>query len=260
MILFGGTAYQGAAANGAVDDFQIWTKALTDDDVKAAMAGFPDGDVPADLIGLWSFEDEPDKDGNFFSAGSKKTIPAYHFSYEAVQDAGEGQNGRKIEQPIFVGGSPFLAGTAYPVRSVPTWSASHYLTAIEGQQGNDTQGSATVRLGEVGDHIITLTLNNIWGSDTRQYPVFTAADKEDGISDAGAGARIHSVGEQMLISFAESGSYKVSVCNAAGATVADEAAEMTAGGMMRVRLAAPGVYVVKISKEGKTLRTLKVMR
>lgn len=260
MILFGGTPYQGAAANGVVDDFQIWKKAMTADDVKAAMAGFTSDEIPAELVGLWSFEDEPDADGNFFSAGSDKTIPAYHFSYEATPDASEGQSGRKIEQPSFVGGSPFLAGTAFPVRATPSWSASHYATVINGT-GTDTAGSASVKFGEEGDHTITLTLSNVWGSDSRQYPVFTANDKEtaiDALTDAAE--HVYTVGDMLFVEFAESGNWSVTVTDTKGATLAHKSATVNGGNMMRIKLPTAGIYVISIAKDGNRTRTLKVAR
>ncbi|MCF0194298.1 MAG: secretion protein [Bacteroidaceae bacterium] len=260
MILFGGTAYQGAAAKGSVDDFQIWKKALDEDDVKLAMTGFPDGNIPAELVGLWSFEDEPDDKGNFFSTGSVKTIPAYHFSYEATQDSGEGQGGRKIEQPIFVGGSPFLAGTAFPVRTQPTWTADNYLTTFSEATGTDVAGSSKVRFGEKGDQTVRLTLTNSWGSDSRDYPVFVVKDKLDGVDVADAAAeKVYAVDGTLFVQFGAAGNYTVTVATLAGATMASKTAVVRAGESMRVRLSAPGAYVVAIDKDGERTRTIKVV-
>ena len=71
-ISFGGTAANINAVQGVLDDFQVWGKAMDDDDVKASMAGLDGDNLPADVIAYWDFENDPAADHSFVSKGSKQ--------------------------------------------------------------------------------------------------------------------------------------------------------------------------------------------
>lgn len=67
-IYIGGGGVYKAALSGAVDDVQIWNRALTDEDVARAMRGYADRDVPEGLSVYYTFE-EIDCDGLYPNHG-----------------------------------------------------------------------------------------------------------------------------------------------------------------------------------------------
>lgn len=60
--------------------------------------------------------------------------------------------------------------------------------------------------------------------------------------------------------FAEAGNYEVSVYNTAGQAQARKAAQLNAGNAMNIHLANAGIYVLTVKKDGKTVRTVKLVR
>lgn len=104
-----------------------------------------------------------------------------------------------------------------------------------------------------------MTLENTLGSDTKSYPVFLVDQKdavEDGVADE---MRTYTVEDLLFVEFAEAGAYQVGVYNVSGMLVAQEEATVAAGQHMSITLGAKGVYVVKVMKEGKVVRTVKVL-
>lgn len=106
---------------------------------------------------------------------------------------------------------------------------------------------------------MTLKLENPLGSDTKTYPVFKVGDV-DGVEENVAGElRTYTVEDILFVEFAEDGNYQVGVYNASGVLVAQKEAAVAAGQNMSISLGAKGVYVVKVMKEGKVVRTVKVL-
>ena len=71
--------------------------------------------------------------------------------------------------------------------------------------------------------------------------------------------RTYTVEGVLFVEFEEDGDYQVGVYNASGVLVAQKEAAVAAGQHMSRSLGAKGVYVVKVMKEGKVVRTVKVL-
>ena len=67
-IRIGGSGVYKAGLNGAIDDVQIWNRALTAEEVLRCMRGFTDKEVPEGLSAYFTFE-ESDADGVFPNHG-----------------------------------------------------------------------------------------------------------------------------------------------------------------------------------------------
>ena len=67
-IRIGGSGVYKAGLNGAIDDVQIWSRALTAEEVLRCMRGFTDKEVPEGLSAYFTFE-ETDADGVFPNHG-----------------------------------------------------------------------------------------------------------------------------------------------------------------------------------------------
>ena len=256
-ISIGGLPHNGFAINGTLDDFQIWNKAMSDEEVKISMKGLDAGNLPADVLCFWDFEDEPTAGHAFKSKGAKSDVEAY--SYDCLGGEQEGQGFQTPLEPGYISGCPFISGTAFPVVTKPVWTARK--SVITDVTGNGEKGSAKVSFTKPGDYTLSLSLANSYGEDTKNYPVFIV-DQTSGLTgvEAADEMNIYTVTDGLFVEFAEAGAYVVSVYNVQGQLVAEKAAAAEAGNKMQVSLGQNGVYVVKVTKDGETYRSVKVMK
>ena len=264
-IYFGGAAHQGASIDGLVDDFQVWGKAMTAEDVRKSMSGITKDNVPDGLFCLWDFETAPTSDNGFTAIGSKSNVKAYSYDY-----LGEAQNGGMqftTYEPTYETGCPFLPGTAYPVVTKAVWSDTDRKTEFATVDSRATTegeaGQAVVNFVEAGDHTVTLTLENNHGSDSKDFPVFKVLNDDiQGIGEVaadGSSLEAYTEGNVLFLEFGQDGVYDVEVYNTAGVLVGAQKLNAVAGQYARVALGTPGVYLVKASVNGKALRTVKVL-
>ena len=251
-----------AAINGVIDDFQVWGKAMTQEDVNLSKNGLGNLEtLPEDVIAFWDFEGEAGADKGFTSRGQKQ-IPAYLIEYAATGD--EGRSGHVPTDAGFSAGSPFVPGTAFDVVTSPSWTARKGILS-EGK-GTGESGSVKLRYNDNrvgGDYTVTLTLANALGQDEKDYPVFRVTQKGDAIDGIGAdgeGVEAYTVGDGLFVEFAEDGDYTVEVYNANGMLMAQKSQNMAAGQNMNIRLGAQGVYIVRVLRGGELARTIKVIR
>ncbi|MDE5800868.1 MAG: T9SS type A sorting domain-containing protein, partial [Paramuribaculum sp.] len=258
-VYFGGPKHDGAAVDGVVDDFQVWNKAMSQSDVNASMAGFPDG-YPSGMLCIWDFEDDIQSDLTFRSKGAKTGVKCS--SFQAIGD----QKGSEIvhTRSGYAVGCPFLSGTAMPVKTKATWSDNYRLTNFATAQadGNEgASGSATVNFNDAGDHNVVLSLENLYGKDQFEFPVFTVQQSAaiDAVTADGEGFDAYTEGNVLFLEFAVDGVYDVQVYNVSGMLVASKSLSAVAGQSAQVSLGTAGVYLVKAVKDGKILRTVKVL-
>ena len=62
-----------------------------------------------------------------------------------------------------------------------------------------------------------------------------------------------------IVSFTEAGNYKVAVYTVAGQKVAEKNAAIEAGQNVQVALGAKGTYVLVVEKDGKVVRSVKLL-
>lgn len=272
---FGGAAYQGEAIDGYIDDFQIWNKALTASELKQSMNGLDKDNLPSAVVGFWDFENEAAADYSFSAYGSSAGAKAY--SYDVVYSGGNVENGGGYQnlKPVFVNGFPFLKGTGYKIETKATWKdladrrtefkKQGASSRADGDEG--ASGSAKVTLSKVADHNIQLTLSNSYGSavtggdeESPVFPVFTVLDPSgiEGV-DSDSNDVVASVeGRVIYFTFPAEGIYTLDAYNTSGMLVATETLSTVNGSVAEVSMGAPGVYLVKVVKDGKVFRTIKV--
>ena len=257
VLAVGGDAHGRSGIDGAVDNLQVYGKALSEDEVKATMGTFDNNNLPADLIALWDTEKEADDDGTFASVGSKAGVQAGLHAYTASGGEGQGQFGWVA--PKYTSGCPFIAGESFKVETLPTWSAPK--ADLISSTGNDTAGKAVLSYDKDGVRNVTLTLANSLGKAQRVFTAITIGNGGNGINDVnGNELKAYTSGEDVIVMFAEAGNYELQVVNTAGQAQARKKAAITAGGNMQVHLANAGVYIVTVKKDGKTVRTVKLIR
>ena len=260
-ISFGGSSQDISAVKGCVDDFQVWGKAMTDEDVMKSMQGLDKNNLPEDVLGYWDLENEPASDYGFVGAtganATNKTPKAY---WCEIPSQGENSNTRVVGQPTYLVGCPFIAGTAYPVVTTPTWETRR--AEINGS-GTGESGSATLSWTKAGDYSVKLRLANGHGEATMDYPVVKVSDSTQGIGEIGQdgeGFTTYTVEDALFVEFDADGAYTVEVYNMAGMLAAQKAVNVVAGQNVSIALGQPGVYLVKVTRDGQLLRTVKVIR
>ena len=161
-------------------------------------------------------------------------------------------------------GSPFIAGTAYPVVTKPSWKVTTDRRATISGDGTHTEGEATINFADQNaeEHHVQLTLANSYGEHTMEYPVIKVEPTEaiEGIGQDGAGVKTYTVDESLFVEFAESGSYTIEVFNAAGMLMARQDANVNGSEVACISLSQQGVYIVNIYRNGQKYSAAKVVR
>lgn len=252
----GGRGSEPSYNNGIVDELQIWQGAITEADVQASKAGLNADNLPANILAYWDFDTDANENHYFTAKGIKSEAQACVFKIVAGEKEGSGT--QTPQQPLYISGTPFIAGSAYKIVTQPTWTAKRAI--ITDASGNATAGSAKVSYAKPDDRTVTLTLANTLGSDSKDYPVFTIYDPV-GIEDTNSETemRTYTVEDVLFVEFAEDGNYQVAVYNVSGMLVGQKAGTVSAGENMRVTLGTKGIYLIKVMKDGKEARTIKVL-
>lgn len=255
VISVGGAAHGRSGIDGVIDNFQIWDKMMTAEDVAVSMGDIDPNSLPEGLSAYWDFENEAGADLTFKSVGFKANVPAGMHNYAAT--GAEGQGAFSWIEAVYTSGCPFIAGTAFPVVTVPTWKAKKGV--VEAGEGSDVAGTATVKYENGGEYAVTLTLTNSLGSDQRTFQVIKV-DAPEGIEDVTAAEmKAYAVDGAAIVEFAQEGDYTVGVYTAAGQKVAGKAVTIAAGETVQVALGAKGTYVLVVEKDGKVVRSVKLL-
>lgn len=257
MCFGGGRGSEPVFNNGVVDELQVWGGAMSPEDVAISKAGLDPENLPANVLAYWDFDTDADEDHYFTAKGTKPETKACIFKIVAGENEGSGT--QTPQQPLYISGTPLIAGSAYKIETLPTWTAKR--AVISEATGTATAGAAKLSYAKVGDHTVTLTLENTLGSDSKTYPVF-AVGPLTGIEDMDAAGelRTYTIEDVLFVKFAEDGNYQVAVYNVSGMLVAQKAEAIYAGQNMRITLGANGIYLVKVMKDGKEVRTIKVLK
>lgn len=255
-LCIGGPLYQRNGIDGAIDNVVIWNKAVTADDVKAVMGDLTESNLPSGVAAFWNFEKDADSDYSFPAVGSLAGVKG---GMQSQQSSGsEGQAVVAFTAPNYTSGCPFITGEAYKVETKPSWTAKN--ATVADVTGNGEEGSANISFRTDGMYDVTLTLANSLGSAEKTFSVIKVGNPS-GINDAAATElKAYTVGEDAVVEFDEAGNYEVSVFTTAGEQVARKAAQLNAGNVVNVHLAKAGVYVLSVKKDGKVVRTVKLIR
>ncbi|WP_314816678.1 LamG-like jellyroll fold domain-containing protein [Hoylesella nanceiensis] len=252
MIGFG--RHQLAAIDGVIDDVKFFDKTLNETEVAN---NYRSTEKTADnLKAYWDFEQDADAQNKFASVATGTTIKGYRAQIEA--GGGEGQGSIVAVEPIYEAGSPFISGTAFSVETKATWKTRK--GSFTAETGNDVAGSAKVTYPTGGDYEVTLTLENSYGKDQRTFQVIHI-DATTGINETTTEeVKAYTVNDDILVECAQAGAYTFEVYSIDGMQVLKNNVNVATGNTVRLHLANSGVYILKVKKEGKTLRTVKLIR
>ena len=254
----GGSMTNLASLTGWVDEVQIWSKALSTTEVQEAMKGY--ATAPANLEGYFTFEEQKtDSEGYIYFPNTGRNASAVPGGYMTT---GKEESGRttdyKQNQLTTALGVPMLTGS-FPIN----YESSKWM--VEGARLNAstaTTANATYT-GVAGKYPLTLVATNSWGSATKtisDYIVVTSI--EDVAGEGGYMVYPKPFEGTANVLFAEDGLFEVAVFAADGKVVANNAFEVRAGEVREISVADvnSGVYVVVILKEGKAIRSFKIVK
>lgn len=255
---FGGSAASRSGFVGSLDEIQFYNRAVTDDEVVAAMNGFdPDIDeLPAGLVGYFNFETDPDEEGYFENFGSEGT---YKGAVTTVKTIEKVDNDVPVTAPQMSTGVPFRTGVM-EITSATTWN----LNGATMKEQNDEAGTAKVTYATDGTYDAQVTLENVYGKVT------TAVSDCVVIGTGGSG--IEETGTVQLrmypnpfkdvinLVFAESGNYVVYVYTSAGQLVKTLGVDAVMGDIKQLSVGEQGMYYVRVTKGGKDVKSFKVVK
>lgn len=253
-LCIGGPLHDRYGLDGIIDNVVVWDKAVTEAEAKAAMGDLNAKSLPAGVMAFWDFEKKA-TDNVFTSVGTKAVKAGMQ---DMVAGGGEGQATLQFVEPTYIAGSPFVSGETYKVETKPSWTSKN--ATFADITGNGEAGSANVSFRTGGDYDVTLTLSNALGKAEKTFSVIKVAYPTGVDAVEGAEMKAYTVGEDAIVEFAEAGAYEVSVYTTAGEQVARKAAQLNAGNVVNVHLAKAGIYVLNVKKDGKTVRTVKLIR
>lgn len=258
MHIMGGRGDKPGFSDGTIDDVTIWNGSISEEDIAKAMVGLDPANLPENVQCFWNFDDNYDEASKSFVSMGKNTS-AHFGSFDLIKMPGEGQATQHFIEPELQAGCPYVKGDGFDVTTVPTWSARQ--SVISNITGSDKEGKANISFGASGEKTVKLTLKNSWGEDTAEYPVvYIDKSSIDGIaSDAAEGVKAYSINKTIFVEFAEGGDYEVNVYNVSGMLEGRDARFINSGEVMNIGIANSGVYLISIVKDGKQLRTIKVI-
>ena len=258
-IFIGGGGVYKSGFNGSVDEIQIWNKPLTAEEVQVAMKGYKENEVPEGLQGYFTFE-KMNADGTFPNLG-KGGADKTGSLVQLVGSGGENTSTASYEtQHSYnnVLGYPGIEGT---LEVTPT-----YTWTLEGATTPNVEGATpTVTYTNAGKVGATLTLSNRWGEATLTKTELVEVTASTGINGVENGVAFEAFPnpfvESVNLRFAEGGTYTLNVLNANGVLVQSNLLTTAAGEVTNVSVTgAKGLYILQIVKDGKTYKTIKLVK
>ena len=258
-IFIGGGGVYKSGFNGSVDEIQIWNKPLTEAEIQVAMKGYKENEVPEGLQGYFTFENM-NADGTFPNLGKGGSEHKGRL-VQLVGSGGENTSTASYEPQHAdnnVLGYPGIEGT---LEVTPT-----YTWTLEGATAPNVEGATpTVTYTNAGKVGATLTLSNRWGEATLTKTELVEVTASTGINGVENGVAFEAFPnpfvESVNLRFAEGGTYTLNVLNANGVLVQSNLLTTAAGEVTNVSVTgAKGLYILQIVKDGKTYKTIKLVK
>lgn len=252
-LYIGGSMANLSGLVGYVDEVQVWDIALTAEQVREAMEGY--AAAPTNLKGYFDFEEvRDDNDGNkyFPNLGTDASITGAYL----VTVEGEKTLTDVPKNPALTTGVPSIEG----VKEIKYEGAKWELAGSA--EGVASGENVTATYPEEGKYPVKVTVTNTWGSVSKTINDYIIVNAEVGINDEiieDLSVYPNPFVDQVNVLFDKSGNYVVSVYNVSGQLVADRVCTVEDNEAVTLSFDAPeGMYLVKVTLGGKTVKTFKV--
>ena len=260
-IYIGGGGVYKAAFNGAIDEVQIWNKALSDEEVVRAMKGFESTEIPENLTAYYTFE-EIGNDGKIPNHGKLSGNDA---CVVRVLNSG-GENTATAE---YVQQSANNTDAGYPgitgnldVKTEAKWTLGESGdAALIKEVGN----AATVTYSFGGKKDIKLSLSNIWGTDSITIPEIIDIDGPlsniDNPTEDSFAIYPNPFKESVNLCFATSGRYYIDIFSDSGSHIQSTPVNVSNKDVANITITGKkGLYLIKVSKGGILYKTIKAIK
>ncbi|MBO7230779.1 MAG: T9SS type A sorting domain-containing protein [Bacteroidaceae bacterium] len=251
----GGSMTNLASLTGWVDEVQIWSKALTQDEVKEAMKGYQA--PPANLEGYFTFENTlPDEEGYIYFPNmgrNKSVVPGGYMT--TGKEENKVNTDYKQNQFTTALGVPMITGV-YPIN----YESSKWF--VEGAKLNgSTETTAEIKFDSDVEYQVKLVATNSWGSTTKVVNDCIVVTAIDDVAANEAGYMIYPKPFERVanVLFAKGGVYDISIYAADGKLVAKDYVDVSDSEVCEISVEKSGTYIVVISKDGKAVRSFKIV-
>lgn len=252
----GGSMTNLASLTGWVDEVQIWSKALTAAEVQEAMKGYKT--APENLEGYFTFEaSRTDSEGYIYFPNTGRSAAAVPAGYMTTgKEENSVTTDYKQNQLTTALGVPMLTGS-FPVKYE---SSKWMLDGARLNNSTETTANATYNVAD-GEYSVTLVSSNSWGSVTKTISDYIVVTAIDDVAATEAGYMIYPKPFEGVanVLFAQGGVYGISVFTADGKLVSKNAVEVSDSEAVEVSVENAGTYVVVITKDGKAVRSFKIV-
>ena len=259
-VYIGGSGVYKSGFNGWIDDFQVWDRVLTDAEVKEAMNGYPEGaTIPDGLIGFWDFE-TLDADGTSFSnRGTAGTAKKAQYVEKITGNGPAYCETRAVNNDQL--GMPILSGSL-EVKTTAKWDVAPGTISDKG--GTLEAGNAKVSYAIAGEYTPKLTLENMWGSDSKTIDYITV-NTGTGIEESVVemmGVYPNPFTDFVNIMFTEEGVYTAQIVALDGRLIEDKVMSVAANEGVRIDInGEQGTYILRIlNDKGVAVRTIKLIK
>ncbi|MDE5870957.1 MAG: secretion protein, partial [Muribaculaceae bacterium] len=140
VVALGGYLHKSGSVRGNTDNFMVWNKALSEEDVALAMSDVKAGALPDGVIGYFDFESDPDKEGLFENKASGSFTAGVH-GYKDTEVEGQGVLEWRV--PEFCAGCPFTSGNSHSMIPSVMWDVPG--ASVINREDNGKTGSVTLR-------------------------------------------------------------------------------------------------------------------
>ena len=265
IIALGGYLHKSGSIRGNADNLMVWDKALTPEEVKAAMGDIDPDNLPDNLIGLFDFEADPAKDGSFANKG-KGTFTAGIHTYEDTEV--EGQGTIKWMTPEYCAGAPFVKGNGFKLTAAAKWLTPGGI--ITESADNAEGGFAKLNYPNYSllnlypdGYPVTLTLANEYGQDQRDFKLRFNYAGIEGVESERVALKVAPTlfDSEIGVTAPEEGQLMVSLFNLEGRRILANSFNAAQGEEMKIYpFVETGLYILTVEKNGRILGTAKVMR
>jgi hypothetical protein len=224
------------------------------------MKGYAQGaSIPSGLIGYWDFE-TLESDGESFA--NRGTAGATKYAQYVEKITGNGPaycETRAVNNDQL--GMPILPGTL-DVKTTAKWDVAPGTLSDKG--GTVAAGTAKVSYAAAGEYTPKLTLENMWGSDSKTIDFITVT-AGTGLEDAVVemmGVYPNPFTDFVNIMFAEEGVYTAQIVALDGRLIEDKVMSVAAGEGVRIDInGEQGTYILRIlDNKGVAVRTMKLIK
>ena len=258
-VYIGGSGVYKAGFTGWVDDFQVWDRVLSDSEVQSAMNGYQEGaTIPGGLIGFWDFETLESDGCSFPNRGTAGSSKKAQYVEKITGDGAaycetRAANNNQLGMPILNGSLDVTASLKWDVAPA----------TISQTSGTKENGSVKISYDASGEYKPKLTLENMWGSDSKtiDYILVGLSGLEKNVAEE-MGVYPNPFEDFVNILFSAEGRYKIQIVALDGRLIEEKEFYASQGEGVRVDInGEQGVYILRvIDANGVAVRTMKLIK